>query len=106
MTSSLGDKLSLALTNLTSLIMATDSIVERKQLTTQHAEVAGQLQVFVDGVVVKTLPEYKAATDALDVANAKAKAAKEQLDSISGAIIKFAVAIDKLASLATKVAAA
>jgi len=52
------------------------------------------------------LPEYDAAAEALNDANAEAEAAKKKLDKVAGTIKKFAAAIDKLAALAAKVAAA
>src|SRR5262249_60347765 len=61
---------------------------------------------FVDKVVDETLPEYDAAAEALNDANADAEAAKKKLDKVAGTIKKFAAAIDKLAALAAKVAPA
>jgi len=106
MAESLGKELSAALTNITSLIIKTESKSERTTLTKQQAKIAGQLQVFVDKVVDAALPEYKAATKALNAANAEAKAAKKELDKIAATIEKFAAAIDKLLALAVKVATA
>jgi len=106
MAESLEEKLSAMLSNITSLIIKTKSKSERTKLTRQQAQIAGQLQVLIDKIVDKTLPEYEAATKALNAANAEAETAKKELDKIAGAIKKFASAIDKLAALAEKVAAA
>ena len=106
MADSLGEELSAALTNITSLIIKTESAPERAKLTQQQATIAGQLQVFVDKVVNAALPEYIAATNALNAANAEATAAKDKLDRIAATIHKVAAAIDKLAALAAKVAIA
>ena len=106
MADSLGEELSAALSNITSLIIKTESKSERTKLTQQQAQIAGQLQVFVDRVVDETLPEYRAATKALSAANAEAEAAKKKLDKIAATIKKIAAAIGKLAALAAKVAAA
>jgi hypothetical protein len=103
---SLGEELKAALSNITSLIKATKSRSERETLTKQQARIAGQLQVFVDGVVDAALPEYRAATAALNAANTEAEAAKDELDKVAATINKVAAAIDKLAALAAKVAAA
>ncbi|MCP9448190.1 MAG: hypothetical protein NNA22_11570 [Nitrospira sp.] len=103
MATSLGEELSAALSNITALIIKTESKAERAQLTRQQAKLAGQLQVFVDQVVDETLPEYDEATDALHTANAEADAAKKKLDKVASSIKKFAVAIDKLESLAEKI---
>ena len=77
---SLGEELSASLSNITSLIIKTESKSERTKLTRQQAQIAGQLQVFVDKVVDEALPEYEAATEALNAANAEAEAAKKELD--------------------------
>lgn len=106
MANSLGDELSEALTNITSLIINTESKSERTKLTRQQAKIAGQLQVFVDKMVDEALPEYRAATAALNAANAEAKAAKKDLDKTAATIKKYAGAIDKLGKLAKKVATA
>jgi len=106
MADSLGEELSAALSNITSLIIKTESKSERFKLTKQQAKIAGQLQVFIDKVVDDALPEYEEATAALSVANGEAEAAKKKLDKIAGTIKKFADATDKLAALAAKVAAA
>lgn len=103
MANSLGEELSAALSNITALIIKTESKSERMQLTRQQAKLAGQLQVFVDQVVDETLPEYNEATNALHAANAEAEAAKKKLDKVASSIKKFAVAIDKLESLAEKI---
>lgn len=105
MADSLGEELSAALSNITSLIIKTESKSQRIKLTRQQAKIAGQLQVFIDKVVDAALPEYDTATAALNVANGEAIVAKKQLDKIADTIKKFAAAIDKLAALATKVAA-
>lgn len=104
MPKSLGAELRDALKNVTELIIATESARERKKLTQQQAEIAGRLQVFVDKVVEKTLPEYQAATEAMRDANAEAVKAKRKLDNVAIAIRKFAKAIDKLGDLAAEVA--
>ena len=104
MANSLGDELSEALTNITSLIINTESKSERTKLTRQQAEIAGQLQVFVDKMVDEALPEYRTATAALNAANAEAKAAKKDLDKTAATIKKYAGAIDKLGKLAEKIA--
>lgn len=103
MPNSLGEELSAALSNITALIIKTESKAERAQLTRQQAKLAGQLQIFVDQVVDETLPEYDEATDALHAANVEAEAAKKKLDKVASSIKKFAVAIDKLESLAEKI---
>jgi hypothetical protein len=105
MADSLGEELSAVLSNITSLIIKTESKRERTKLTRQQAQIAGQLQVFVDEVVDEALPEYKDATAALNAANAEAEAAKKNLDKIAATIKKVAAAIDELAALAAKVAA-
>ena len=105
MADSLGEELRVALSNITALIIKTESKSERTKLTRQQAQIAGQLQVFVDGIVEQALPEYKAATAALNAANAEAKAAKRNLDKVAATIKQIAVAIDMLAALAAKVAA-
>lgn len=104
MADSLGGELRVAFENITALIIKTESKSERTKLTRLQAQIAGQLQVFVDGIVEQALPEYKAATAALNAANAEAKAAKRNLDKVAATIKQFAVAIDMLAALATKVA--
>ena len=104
MANSLGDELSEALTNITSLIINTESKSERTKLTRQQAKIAGQLQVFVDKMVDEALPEYRTATAALNAANAEAKAAKKDLDKTAATIKKYAGAIDKLGKLAEKIA--
>ena len=64
-----------------------------------------ELHVFIDNEVAKSLPEYKAATAALMAANAKAVEAKTKLDKIAATIREFASAIDRVVTLAAKVAA-
>ncbi len=103
MANSLGEEISTALSNITALIIKTDSKSERTQLTRQQAKLAGQLQIFVDQTVNETLPEYEEATEALNEANGEAASAKRKLDKIASSIKKFAKAIDKLESLAEKV---
>ncbi len=103
MANSLGEELSTALSNITALIIKTENKAERMQLIRQQAKIAGQLQVFVDGVVDETLPEYAEATEALHAANAEAEAAKKKLDKVASSIKKFAAALDKLESLADKI---
>jgi hypothetical protein len=105
MAKSLGEELSTSLSNITALIVRTESRSERTKLTRQQARIAGQLQVLVDNVVDETLPEYEAAARALSAANAEAEAAKRKLDRVAATIRKFAVAIDELAALAAIVAA-
>lgn len=105
MADSLGEELSAALSNITSLIIKTESKGERTKLTRQQAQIAGQLQVFVDGVVDEALPEYIEATAALNAANDEAEGAKKNLDKVAATIKQFAAAIDKLAALAAKVVA-
>lgn len=105
MAKSLGEELSASLSNITALIIKTQSRSERTKLTRQQARIAGQLQVLVDNVVDETLPEYEAATEALNAANAEAEAAKRKLDRVAATIKKFAVAIDELVALAAIVAA-
>jgi hypothetical protein len=106
MANSLGEELSASLTNITSLIVKTQSKSERTRLTRQQAQIAGQLQVFVDKIVDETLPEYGSASNALNAANAEAEKAKMKLDRVAATIKKFATAIDKLSALAAKIAAA
>jgi len=106
MAKSLGDQLSAALTNITALIIKTASTSERTTLTEQQAQIAGDLQVFVDRTVDDSIDEYAAATTALDGANAEAVAAKADLDRIAATITKFADAVDKVSALAAKLAAA
>jgi hypothetical protein len=105
MADSLGEELSAALSNITALILKTESQSEREELTRQQAAIAGQLQVFVDKMVDEALPEYEAATAALNAANTEARAAKKNLDQIAATIKKVAAAIDTLDSLAAKVSA-
>lgn len=102
MDTSLGEELSAALAIITDLILKTKSSTERKKLTRQQAKIAGQLQVLIDRLVDSALPEYEAATDALNAANAEAKAAKKKLDKVAATIKKFDIAIDRLATLAAK----
>jgi RNase H-fold protein (predicted Holliday junction resolvase) len=104
MADTLGEELSEALTNITALIVATESKQQRRRLTKIQSEIAGQLQVFIDNVVDERLPEYIAATKALSQANQKAKAAKEDLDRLAQAIRQFALAIDTVVELAEIVA--
>jgi hypothetical protein len=106
MAKSLGEELSASLSNITALIIKTESRSERAKLTRQQARIAGQLQVLVDNVVDQTLPEYEAAAAALNRANAEAEAAKKRQDRVAATIRKLAVAIDELAALAAKVVAA
>jgi hypothetical protein len=106
MAPSLGEELSEALTNITALIIATESKKERTRLTKQQAQIAGELQVFIDKVVDEKLPQYVAATKALRRANEKAMAAKEDLDRVAQVIKQFALAIDTVVELAETVAAA
>lgn len=106
MAESLGQELSTALSNITALIVKTRSKKEREELIEQQAQIAGQLQVFVDKVVEAALPEYKEATEALKAANTAAEKAKKELDKIAATIRKIATAIDRIAKLAAKVAAA
>lgn len=103
MAKSLGEELSAALSNITALIIKTEDKSERTKLTRQQAQIADQLQVFVDMVVDEALPEYEEATEALNAANTEAEAAKKKLDKVASSIKKFATAIDKLQSLAEKV---
>jgi len=79
---------------------------QRTRLTGQQAQIAGQLQVFIDKTVDEALSEYRAASSALSAANAEAEKAKRDLDRVAATIKKFAAAIDQLAALAAKVAAA
>lgn len=106
MAKSLGEELSSALSNITALIIKTESKSERTRLTRQQTKIAGLLQKFVDGVVDKSLPEYEDATKALNTANAQAKAAKRNLDEVAVTIDKVASAIDKLVALAKKIGVA
>jgi len=103
MAKSLGEEIGAALSNITVLIIKTDSKSDRTQLTRQQAQLAGQLQIFVDQTVDETLPEYEEATEALNEANEEAASAKRKLDKVASSIKKFATAIDKLESLAEKV---
>ena len=79
---------------------------QRTRLTRQQAQIAGQLQVFIDKTGREALSEYRAASSALSAANAEAEKAKRDLDRVAATIKKFAAAIDQLAALAAKVAAA
>ena len=106
MAKNLGEELSEALTNITALIVSTESKSERRRLLKLQAQIAGELQIFIDNVVDERLPEYVAATKALRKANEKAIAAKEDLDRIAQAIREFALAVDTLAELGEIVAAA
>ena len=106
MAKTLGEELSASLSNITALIIKTESRSERAKLTRQQARIAGQLQVLVDNAVDDTLPEYEAAAEALNAANAEAEAAKRRQDRVAATIKKLAVAIDELAALAAKVVAA
>lgn len=103
MAKSLGEELSASLSNITSLIIKTESKSERDRLTRQQAQIAGQLQVFVDRIVDEALPEYEAATKALNAANAMAEEAKKELDNVAAMIKKFAAAIDRLEALGRRV---
>jgi uncharacterized protein YhbP (UPF0306 family) len=106
MANTLGEELSASLTNITALIVRTESKSQRARLTRQQAQIAGQLQVFIDKAVDEALSEYQAASSALNAANTEAEKAKGNLDQVAATIKKFAAAIDKLAALAAKVAAA
>jgi hypothetical protein len=106
MANTLGEELSASLTNITALIVRTESKSQRARLTRQQAQIAGKLQVFIDKTVDETLSEYRAASNALNAANAEAEKARGNLDRVAATIKKFAAAIDKLAALAAKVAAA
>ena len=105
MATTLGEELSASLTNITALIVKTKSKSQRTRLTRQQAQIAGQLQIFIDQTVDETLSEYQAASTALNAANAEAEKAKGDLDRVAATIKKLAAAIDKLAALAAKVAA-
>ena len=105
MATTLGEELSASLTNITALIVKTESKSQRARLTRQQAQIAGQLQVFIDKSVDEALAEYRVATRALNAANAEAEKAKSDLDRVAATIKKFAAAIDKLTVLAAKVAA-
>ena len=106
MATTLGEELSASLTNITALIVKTGSKSQRARLTRQQAQIAGQLQVFIDKTVNEGLSEYRAATRALNAANAEAEKAKGDLDRVAATIKKFAAAIDKLAALAATIASA
>lgn len=99
----LGDELGDMLANLSVLLRKTRKESERKRIALQIAKVAGELQVLVDEEVARTLPEYRAATEALRSANAAAIEAKEDLDKIALALRRFAGAIDLLVRLAARV---
>jgi hypothetical protein len=73
MANTLGEELSASLTNITALIVKTESKRERTRLTRQQVQIAGQLQVFIDKIVDETLAEYRAAANALNAANAEAE---------------------------------
>jgi glyceraldehyde 3-phosphate dehydrogenase len=79
MANTLGEELSASLTNITALIVKTESKSQRTRLTRQQAQIAGQLQVFVDQVVDESLVEYRAASNALNAANAEAEKAKAHI---------------------------
>ncbi len=106
MANTLGEELSASLTNITALIVKTESKSQRARLSRQQAQIAGQLQVLIDKTVDGALSEYRAASSALNAANAEAEKAKGNLDRIAATIKKFAAAIDTLTVLAAKVAAA
>jgi uncharacterized UBP type Zn finger protein len=99
----LGDQLSDALTNLTQLIMKTKDPAKKKSLLNQHEQLAGELQILIDKMVDQALPEYAAATAALETANQQAEAAKLDLDKLAASITSMAKAIDKVMLLAAKV---
>jgi len=99
----LGDQLSDALTNLTQLILKTKDPAKRKRLMEQHEQLAGELQILVDKMVDQALPEYVAATAALEEANLLAEAAKLDLDKLAATITSMAKAIDQVVLLAAKV---
>ena len=65
MANTLGEELSGSVSNITALIVKTASKSERTRLLKQQAQIAGQLQVFVDKVVDEALPEYDAAADCI-----------------------------------------
>jgi hypothetical protein len=100
---SLGEELGAVLENITALMIATDSASERSSLSQLQANIAGRLQVFVDGLANEALPEYKAAAAALNEANEEAEAAKKDLDRVANTIKRVADAIDRLDILAAKV---
>src|SRR5262249_54817083 len=106
MANTLGEELSDSLSNITALIVKTQSKGERTRLLKQQAQIAGQLQVFVDEVVDESLPEYDAAAEALNEANAEAEAAKKKLDKVAGTSKRLAAAIDKGAARGARAAAA
>jgi hypothetical protein len=99
----LGDQLSDALTNLTQLALRATDSTSRKQLMDQHEQLAGQLQTFVDGQVDQVLPEYAAATAALEEANTQAKAALADLGKLAATLTSMTKAIDQVLLLAAKV---
>lgn len=106
MATTLGEELSASLTNITALIVKAKTKSQRTRLTRQQAQIAGQLQVFIDKTVDEALSEYRAAASALSAANAEAEKAKRDLDRVAATIKKFAAAIGQLTALAAKVAAA
>jgi len=55
MANTLGEELSASLTNITALIVRTESKSQRARLTRQQAQIAGQLQVFIDKTVDEAL---------------------------------------------------
>jgi cysteinyl-tRNA synthetase len=106
MATTLGEELSASLTNITALIVKAKTKSQRTRLIRQQAQIAGQLQVFIDKTVDEALSEYRAVSSALSAANAEAEKAKRDLDRVAATIKKFAAAIDQLTALAAKVAAA
>ncbi|MEO7580320.1 MAG: hypothetical protein ABIT83_22165 [Massilia sp.] len=99
MANTLGQELSEALMHVTDLIVMCDDKDNRHKLSAVHASLAGDLQVLVDRMVDAALPEYAAATAALNVAGKEASKAKESLDRIASAIARYADAVKKVGKL-------
>jgi hypothetical protein len=103
MAKTLGDELSEALTHISHLIVKSTSPAEQKALAKLNADIAAELNVFVDEQVARDLPEYVTATAAFKAANAQAQQALDQLDQVAASILKFSKAIELFAKLAALV---
>lgn len=99
MANSLGRELGASLMHVTDLIMMCEDKASRHKLSAIHAALAGELQVLVDRMVDAALPEYAAATAALNAAGKEAAKAKERLDHLGAAIAKFADAVKVVGKL-------
>jgi|GEM_PF-6983906 len=96
----LNKKLSDTLQNLTQVIAQTQDTDQQTKLLSLQANVAGNLQVLVDLTFDASLPQYLAATQALDAANLESGAAKSDLNKVAAYIQVLAQAAAQVANLA------